>query len=300
MLTFIFLEDPTDSQIRQITQIYRQEGWWHLPIDDPDLVKGIVAGSHCFLLAFQEASVVGMGRAISDGVSDAYIQDVALLDSYKRQGIGSQIVAKLTERLLSDGLTWIGLIAERGGQGFYQHLGFEKMPNATPMLMLEKMKLTKLFPQDYPKYKAFFKSQRYELSVYSLASILAWRNQVYQPYGIVLDDTLVVGVNYTNPDKPHHLLLPISPHREYPPGELHGLARELGYDLFQFVPDDYIQRYDAQEIADLFDIRPQAEYDDYVYRAKDLAGLKGNKFSKKRNLIHQFKSEYVDPGQRAG
>jgi len=138
MLTFILLEDPTDFQIRQITQIYRQEGWWHLPTDDPDLVKGIVAGSHCFLLAIQEASVVGMGRAISDGASDAYIQDVAVLDFYKGQGIGSQIVARLTERLLSDGLNWIGLIAEKGGHGFYKRLGFEKMPNATPMLMLKK------------------------------------------------------------------------------------------------------------------------------------------------------------------
>jgi len=159
------------------------------------------------------------------------------------------------------------------------------------------MKLTKLFPQDYQTYKAFFTAQRYELSVYSLASILAWRNQVYQPYGMVLDDTLIVGVNYTDRDKPHHLLLPISPNREYAPAELHALARELGYALFQFVPGDYIQRHGSQEISDLFDIRPQTEYDDYVYRSEDLAGLKGNKFSKKRNLIHQFKSEYVKPGR---
>ena len=138
MLTFIFLEDPTDSQIRQITQIYRQEGWWHLQTDDPELVQGIVAGSHCFLLAIQEESIVGMGRVISDGVSDAYIQDVAVLDPYKGQGIGSQIVARLTQRLLADGLNWIGLIAERGGHGFYKRLGFEKMPNATAMLMLKK------------------------------------------------------------------------------------------------------------------------------------------------------------------
>jgi len=138
MLTFIFLKDPTDSQIRQITHIYRQEEWWYLQTDNPDLVKGIVAGSHCFLLAMQETVVVGMGRAISDGVSDAYIQDVAVLDAHKGQGIGSQIVARLTERLLADGLNWIGLIAERGGHGFYKRLGFEKMPDATAMLMLKK------------------------------------------------------------------------------------------------------------------------------------------------------------------
>jgi len=159
------------------------------------------------------------------------------------------------------------------------------------------MKLTNLIPQDYPKYKAFFNEQRYELCVYSLASILSWRNQVYQPFGMVLDDTLIVGVNYTDRDKPHHLLLPISPNREYAPMELHRLALKLGYDRIQFVPGDYIVRYDAQGIDDLFDMRPQAEYNDYVYRTKDLAGLKGNKFSKKRNLIHQFISDYIEPGR---
>ena len=138
MSALIFVEDPTDSQIQQITQIYRQEGWWHLNTDDPGLVRGIVAGSHCFLLSVRADLVVGMGRAISDGVSDAYIQDVAVLETYKGRGIGSQIVAHLTERLLADGLNWIGLIAERGGHGFYKRLGFATMPNATPMLKLKK------------------------------------------------------------------------------------------------------------------------------------------------------------------
>jgi len=138
MPTFIFLEDPSDAQIRQITQIYRQKGWWHLPADDPQLVKGIISGSHCFLIAVQATSIVGMGRALSDGVSDAYIQDVAVLDAFKGQGLGSQIVTRLTQRLLADGLNWIGLIAESGGHAFYQRLGFEKMPNATAMLMLKK------------------------------------------------------------------------------------------------------------------------------------------------------------------
>ena len=138
MPVYIFLEDPTEDQIGQITRIYRQKDWWHLPADNPQLVRKIVAGSHCFILAQQDGLVVGMGRAISDRASDAYIQDVAVLDSHQGQGIGSQIVTRLTERLLNDGLNWIGLIAESGRHAFYQRLGFEKMPNATAMLMLKK------------------------------------------------------------------------------------------------------------------------------------------------------------------
>jgi hypothetical protein len=159
------------------------------------------------------------------------------------------------------------------------------------------MKLKKLVPQDYLKYKKFFSQQRYELCCYSLASILAWSNQAYQPYGQVLDDCLIVGVEFKDPAKPNHLILPISPDREYSPEELHHLAIQTGYDAFQFVPDDYLKRYDSKSIAALFRVQPHPEYHDYVYRTGDLARLKGNKYSKKRNLINQFKSEYIASGR---
>jgi len=77
-----------------------------------------------------------MGRAISDEVSDAYIQDVTVDSVYQGRNIGSNIIQKLIERLEEDGLKWIGLIAENGSQNFYEKLGFKKMPNSVPMLNL--------------------------------------------------------------------------------------------------------------------------------------------------------------------
>jgi spermidine synthase len=79
-----------------------------------------------------------MGRALSDGVSDAYIQDVTVKKPYRGQGIGTQIIQKLVERLNADGLEWIGLIAEKNSHKFYRRLGFKKMPNSVPMLKTEK------------------------------------------------------------------------------------------------------------------------------------------------------------------
>ena len=80
------------------------------------------------------ANMVGIGRAISDGVSDAFIQDITVDEVFRRRGIASQIVNALVRRLQEDGLGWIGLIAERGTQDFYVNLGFETMDNSTPML----------------------------------------------------------------------------------------------------------------------------------------------------------------------
>jgi len=135
MLTYSVLFDPTSDQIEQITALYRNEGWWSKESDDPDQVAGIVSGSHLFLIAEKAEEIVGMGRAISDGSSDAYIQDVTVKREFRGQGIGTAIIKELISRLKTDGMEWIGLIAERNSHGFYSRLGFSPMPNAVPMLI---------------------------------------------------------------------------------------------------------------------------------------------------------------------
>jgi aralkylamine N-acetyltransferase len=75
-----------------------------------------------------------MGRAISDGASDAYIQDVMVRPESRRRAIASSIMKAILARLERDGLTWIGLIAKQGTLPFYRGLGFSEMPEATPML----------------------------------------------------------------------------------------------------------------------------------------------------------------------
>ena len=134
MIEFTPLKNPSDDQIRQIISLYRAEGWWSEGPDDPDLVARIVSGSHCFLIASTEGQIIGMGRAISDGASDAYLQDITVKKAHRGNGVGSRIIELLVERLNQDGLRWIGLIAERDSHEFYQRLGFKQMPGSTPML----------------------------------------------------------------------------------------------------------------------------------------------------------------------
>ncbi|BBO67917.1 hypothetical protein DSCA_18470 [Desulfosarcina alkanivorans] len=134
MIDFTFLETPTQAEIARLTDLYRQAGWWTDDGDNPSLVAGIVAGSHCFLVACQAETIVAMGRAISDRISDAYIQDVTVDPAFRGRGIGSRMVATLTARLEADGIGWIGLIAERKTHPFYRPLGFSPMADSVPML----------------------------------------------------------------------------------------------------------------------------------------------------------------------
>ena len=135
----VILQVPTDKQIRQIEDLYRSQGWWNT--DDNEgfrLIPRLIAGSHCFVAAIKRGDVIGMGRAISDGVSDAYIQDLTVRRDCRNQGIGQRILRVLLERLHADGLRWIGLIAEPGSDNLYRRFGFRKMPSWIPMLMNSK------------------------------------------------------------------------------------------------------------------------------------------------------------------
>ena len=137
MCDYSFIKQLTADEISQITDLYRGEDWWKQEGDNPEMIRLIIGGSHCFLVARHEDRIIGMGRAVSDGASDAYLQDVTVVDSFRGKGIGTRIVETLIDRLERDGIHWIALIAERGSHPFYEHLGFSIMERATPMLRVK-------------------------------------------------------------------------------------------------------------------------------------------------------------------
>ena len=135
MIEFRFLTAPTEEEALQILGLYREAGWWENVADpDPRDIGRIVAGSYCFLAAFSEGRLVAMGRVLSDGVSDAYIQDVTVEKGMRHRGIGSDLVRRIVSRLNADGIRWVGLIAAGNTEDFYRPLGFRPVPGALAML----------------------------------------------------------------------------------------------------------------------------------------------------------------------
>ena len=123
-----------DFFIQQIIGLYRSQRWWDGPDNEKHVIR-IIKGSHCFVIAvLNSEEIVGMGRSISDGASDAYIQDVTVKKNYRGQGIGTRIVRMIINRLQKDGIFWIGLIAEKNYHGFYEPIGFKQMSDSIPMI----------------------------------------------------------------------------------------------------------------------------------------------------------------------
>lgn len=130
----IEIKTVREVDVAAVERLYRDANWWEDDYVAAEFIPAMVTNSTVFAGAFlPDGTMVGMGRAIGDGVSDAYIQDVAVLSDYRQHGIGSMLVRHLVKSLQEAGVDWIGLIGEPGTGNFYQHLGFRELKGFIPM-----------------------------------------------------------------------------------------------------------------------------------------------------------------------
>jgi len=94
----------------------------------PADLKTVFTNSMFRCFVYDGGKLVGVGRALADGVDCAYICDIAVMPSHQGTGLGQQIVGKLVD--LSRGHRKIILYAVPGKEGFYRKLGFRRMRTA--------------------------------------------------------------------------------------------------------------------------------------------------------------------------
>ncbi|MBB5349591.1 GNAT family N-acetyltransferase [Desulfoprunum benzoelyticum] len=96
-------------------------GMAHYP---PEVHKTAFEASHTTIFAWHNGRLIGFGRAISDGVYQAAIYDVAVNPEYQGKGVGTVIIKTMQDRLPNCNLI---LYASPGREGFYQTLNFRRM-----------------------------------------------------------------------------------------------------------------------------------------------------------------------------
>jgi uncharacterized protein len=153
--------------------------------------------------------------------------------------------------------------------------------------------MKKMMLEDYALLKGYFEQQPYRMSAYSLPSIIAWSNACYQSYYELTDSSVLVATDTAHDPGNRYLIMPITPDGLPSPVMLRDLALKMDYEQICFVPEDYVEQTGRNALEEFFEIIHQPKYDDYIYLTKDLSELKGNRYAKKRNLIHQFTREYV-------
>jgi len=128
-----WLLDQASIDWAALSELYRLA-----PLGDkkPDELKLAFSNSmfKCFVLDGER--LVGVGRAVADGIDCAYLCDVAVHPAFQGRGLGKEIIARLKE--LSAGHKKIILYANPGKEGFYRKLGFRRMLTAMAMFKDEE------------------------------------------------------------------------------------------------------------------------------------------------------------------
>jgi ribosomal protein S18 acetylase RimI-like enzyme len=125
--TITYSTEHAAIDLLQLGALFTSAGWgWRAA--DPAKLAALVEGSRFVVSALDAGGpgLVGFARAISDGVTNAYVSTVAVLPGYRGRGIGAELV-----RRLLDGKETIRFVlhAAPGVQDFYRKLGFEDAPD---------------------------------------------------------------------------------------------------------------------------------------------------------------------------
>lgn len=107
------------------------------------MLKTAFEGSRFVYFVYHDSKLIGVGRALADGVDSAYLCDIALHPDYQGKGLGKEITQKLLDCV--KGYSKIILFANIGKGGFYEKLGFAKMTTAMAIFKHQDIMIDKGF-----------------------------------------------------------------------------------------------------------------------------------------------------------
>lgn len=110
----------------EILNLYSSVGWTAYT-DDPASLQAGFQNSLLTLAAYDGDKLLGVIRAVGDGQTIVYIQDILVLPEYQRQGIGTALMQAVLECFRE--VRQIVLATDNTPKtiGFYESLGFVQM-----------------------------------------------------------------------------------------------------------------------------------------------------------------------------
>ena len=127
--------------IDDVLHLYQAVGWTNYT-NQPQMLEQALSHSLATYLARDGEEIVGLVRLVGDGFSSVFVQDLIVLPSYQRQGIGSNLM----KEALADykDAYQIQLVTEQTEKtlGFYRSLGFETLStyDCTGMIWVDRKK----------------------------------------------------------------------------------------------------------------------------------------------------------------
>ena len=113
-------------KLEDVLHLYQAVGWTNYT-HQPQMLEQALSHSLVIYLALDGDAVVGLIRLVGDGFSSIFVQDLIVLPSYQRQGIGRSLMKEALEDYKD--AYQVQLVTEQTEKnvGFYRSLGFEAL-----------------------------------------------------------------------------------------------------------------------------------------------------------------------------
>lgn len=111
---------------REILPLYASVGWTAYT-DQPETLRRGFENSLLTLAAYEENQLIGILRAVGDGQTIVFVQDLLILPEYQRRGVGTALLRELLARYPQ--VRQIELTADDSPSllAFYRKAGFVPM-----------------------------------------------------------------------------------------------------------------------------------------------------------------------------
>jgi len=117
----------------ELLELFSQTKWANnRSVED---VRALLKNTNTYVVIRDEEKLIGFGRAITDGIYRALLDDIVIDKNYRNKGLGGQIIDKLMDRLKN--IEEVFLNTGEHLEKFYQKFGFKK---ATCLTMTVKIK----------------------------------------------------------------------------------------------------------------------------------------------------------------
>ena len=97
------------------------------PVDDRPRIDGMLRQADLIVTARHNGQLVGISRALTDFQFCTYLSDLAVNESYQRQGIGRRLIQETHQA--AGPRTMLILISAPQAVTYYPHIGLEQHPS---------------------------------------------------------------------------------------------------------------------------------------------------------------------------
>jgi GNAT superfamily N-acetyltransferase len=131
LIMIIYRTDRNFNE-EQLRELFQSVNW--LSANYADRLVTAMKNSACVISAWDEDQLIGLVNALDDGALTAYVHYLLVRPEYHKQGIGKELIQQVKNKY--EGYLYLLVLAEHKEViPFYQKLGFQVDPGATPLVI---------------------------------------------------------------------------------------------------------------------------------------------------------------------